>query len=78
MTPLQHFVVDGTPGVSSLHIVAGGSYHGFKFMPVLGALVADCLQGVRRDICLRWTFDRLGEEQSVHGEIVPETMKSRV
>jgi glycine/D-amino acid oxidase-like deaminating enzyme len=40
-----NFLVDHDPARPGLVVAAGGSGHGFKFAPVLGAIVADVAEG---------------------------------
>jgi len=40
-TPDQHFVIDHLPGHPEVVLAAGFSGHGFKFVPVVGQLLAD-------------------------------------
>jgi glycine/D-amino acid oxidase-like deaminating enzyme len=37
----EHFLIDNHPEIEGLIVASGGSGHGFKFGPVLGALIAD-------------------------------------
>ncbi|MFP6686596.1 MAG: FAD-dependent oxidoreductase [Polyangiaceae bacterium] len=39
------FIIDRDPGREGLVVAAGGSGHGFKFMPILGDLIADVVEG---------------------------------
>lgn len=41
MSPDQHFVVDRMPGCTRTFVACGFSGHGFKFMPVMGRVLAD-------------------------------------
>lgn len=46
MTPDEHFIVDRHPHHENVFIAAGFSGHGFKFTPVIGAILADyCTTG---------------------------------
>lgn len=46
MTPDEHFIVDRHPHHENVFIAAGFSGHGFKFTPVIGAIMADyCISG---------------------------------
>ena len=40
-TPDQHFVIAGHPEHSTVTVACGFSGHGFKFVPVVGEIVAD-------------------------------------
>ncbi|CAK7240608.1 MAG: hypothetical protein STHCBS139747_002053 [Sporothrix thermara] len=46
-TPTGDFVVDYHPGLQGLFVATGGSGHGFKFLPVIGDKVVDCVEGRR-------------------------------
>ncbi|RDA93923.1 hypothetical protein CP533_4547 [Ophiocordyceps camponoti-saundersi (nom. inval.)] len=57
-----HFLVDWHPGWKGLFLATGGSGHGFKFLPVLGDKVVDCLMGRRDELCRKWKWRAGGEE----------------
>ena len=40
-TPDEHFIIDTLPGVEEVLVVSPCSGHGFKFVPVVGEIVAD-------------------------------------
>ncbi|MCB1500939.1 MAG: N-methyl-L-tryptophan oxidase [Bauldia sp.] len=40
-TPDEHFVIDALPGARDVLVVSACSGHGFKFVPVIGEIVAD-------------------------------------
>jgi sarcosine oxidase len=40
-TPDEHFVIDSLPGMEEVLVVSACSGHGFKFVPVVGEIVAD-------------------------------------
>jgi len=44
-TPDEHFFIGRDPGREGLVVAAGGSGHAFKFAPLLGAWIADALEG---------------------------------
>ena len=46
-TPTGDFLVDYHPGYEGLFVATGGSGHAFKFLPVLGDKVVDCVVGQR-------------------------------
>ena len=70
MTPFQHPLIDKVPDVQGLHLAVGGSYHSFKFLPVLGDIIVDYLRGMRRGASKRWSWDRSEEKISVHNEVL--------
>ncbi|MEV7231427.1 N-methyl-L-tryptophan oxidase [Polymorphospora sp. NPDC051019] len=62
LTPDEHFVVGPHPRHDSVTVAAGFSGHGFKFVPVIGEIVADLAQhgSTRHDISL-FAPDRFGQ-----------------
>jgi sarcosine oxidase len=40
-TPDEHFIIDALPGAEEVLVVSACSGHGFKFVPVVGEIVAD-------------------------------------
>jgi sarcosine oxidase len=48
-TPDEHFVVDRVPGAPNCIVAAGFSGHGFKFVPVVGEILADLATDGRTD-----------------------------
>ncbi|KAI1310588.1 FAD dependent oxidoreductase-domain-containing protein [Xylaria venustula] len=44
-TPTGDWIIDYHPRYENLFIATGGSGHGFKFLPILGDKVVDCLLG---------------------------------
>ncbi len=45
-TPDQHFVIARHPGCTNVTVACGFSGHGFKFVPVVGEILADlCIEG---------------------------------
>jgi sarcosine oxidase len=50
MTPDEHFIVDRHPHHENVFLAAGFSGHGFKFTPVIGAIMADyCTTGTTEE-----------------------------
>jgi glycine/D-amino acid oxidase-like deaminating enzyme len=67
----EHFLIAPDPAREGLLVAAGGSGHGFKFAPVLGALIADALEGVPHPLLpkFRWRdggAQTRGEEAARH------------
>jgi len=44
-TPTGDFLVDHHPSFEGLFVATGGSGHAFKFLPVLGDKIVDCVEG---------------------------------
>ncbi len=56
-TPDGDFIVDRHPGAENVWLVGGGSGHGFKHGPALGALVAAAVQG-QAEVPSRFSLSR--------------------
>ncbi|KAK5125236.1 hypothetical protein LTR85_000912 [Meristemomyces frigidus] len=62
-TPDFHFLISPHPEHAGLHLAAGGSAHGFKFMPAIGNYVVDMLESKLDPVTARkWSW-RPGAEQ---------------
>lgn len=58
----RHFLVTPHPDHSRLFLAAGGSAHGFKFLPVVGKYIADFLEGkLDEDTTQKWKW-RAGQK----------------
>ena len=59
ITPNQDFIIDRHPYCQNLSIAGGGSFHSWKFLPVLGKYVVQMLQGtLDSESASRWAWDR--------------------
>ncbi|OOG01132.1 hypothetical protein ASPCADRAFT_202997 [Aspergillus carbonarius ITEM 5010] len=53
----RHFLISPHPDHQGLYLAAGGSAHGFKFLPVLGKYIADLLEGtLEPEIACKWQW----------------------
>ncbi|KAJ4263849.1 hypothetical protein NW762_005885 [Fusarium torreyae] len=60
-TPTHDFLISPHPQCDNLYIATGGSFHGWKFLPVIGDYVVDMLQGtLDSDFAERWAWDKKG------------------
>lgn len=50
------FVMDWVPGIENCMVVAGGSGHGFKFLPTLGKYVVSVLEGRKNEFTDKWKW----------------------
>ncbi|KAK4158900.1 FAD dependent oxidoreductase [Cladorrhinum sp. PSN259] len=59
VTPTRDFIISPHSAVKSLFIATGGSFHGFKFLPIIGKYVVQMLSG-ELDVALKekWAWDR--------------------
>ncbi|KAG6039540.1 hypothetical protein E4U41_002468 [Claviceps citrina] len=63
------WLVDWHPGWKGLFIATGDSGHGYKFLPVLGDRVLDCMLGQGGAYGEKWKWKDVGDESSV-GRVV--------
>ncbi|KAL2845260.1 FAD dependent oxidoreductase [Aspergillus pseudoustus] len=71
----RHFLVTPHPAHKRLFVAAGGSAHGFKFLPVVGKYVADLLEGKLDDSTRKAWQWRAGQVQTAKNlaHLDPET-----
>ncbi|KAI8632714.1 sarcosine oxidase [Xylariaceae sp. FL1651] len=59
VTPNEDFVISRHPACTGLYIATCGSFHGWKFLPVIGRYVIQMLEGtLEPDLERRWAWDR--------------------
>ncbi|MCJ1313359.1 hypothetical protein MMC25_007037 [Agyrium rufum] len=72
VTPNQDFIISEHPHSKDLFITAGGSFHGWKFMPIIGKYIVDLLNGnLDSSLAKRWAWDR-PDEGAAHGDLLPK------
>ncbi|KND90552.1 L-saccharopine oxidase [Tolypocladium ophioglossoides CBS 100239] len=60
-TPTHDFLITPHPHCQGLYVATGGSFHGWKFLPVIGDYVADMMQdSLDADYVDRWAWDKKG------------------
>ncbi|KAL7622400.1 hypothetical protein AAE478_007905 [Parahypoxylon ruwenzoriense] len=58
-TPDEDWIISPHPASKNLYIAAGGSFHGFKFLPIIGKYVAQMIHGeLPEEHARRWAWDR--------------------
>lgn len=58
-TPTHDFLVTPHPHCQGLFVATGGSFHGWKFLPVIGDYIADMMQGsLDPEYADRWAWDK--------------------
>ena len=66
LTPSEDFIISPHSACKGLYVATCGSFHGFKFLPVLGKYVVEMLSGeLDSELEKRWAWDR--ELPSVDG-----------
>ncbi|GAO14997.1 uncharacterized protein UV8b_00490 [Ustilaginoidea virens] len=60
-TPTHDFLITPHPHSKGLYVATGGSFHGWKFLPVIGDYVVDMMQGsLDPEFADRWAWDKKG------------------
>lgn len=60
-TPTHDFLITPHPHSQGLYVATGGSFHGWKFLPVIGDYIADMMQGsLEAEFADRWAWDKKG------------------
>ncbi|KAI1119916.1 sarcosine oxidase [Nemania abortiva] len=58
-TPTHDFLISAHPHSQNLYIATGGSFHGWKFLPVIGDCIVDMMEGtLDKTLADRWAFDK--------------------
>ncbi|KAI1656413.1 sarcosine oxidase [Daldinia decipiens] len=58
-TPDEDWIISPHPASKNLYIAAGGSFHGYKFLPIIGKYVVQMLHGeLSEEHARRWAWDR--------------------
>lgn len=70
-TPNQDFIISSHPHCKNLYIATAGSFHGWKFLPIIGSYIAKLLDGELEDALVkRWGWDR-PQEGGAHERVKP-------
>jgi sarcosine oxidase / L-pipecolate oxidase len=71
ITPNQDFIICAHPHSQGLYIATGGSFHGWKFFPILGKYVVQMLEGTLSPALAKiWAWDR-SDNGSAHSAVIP-------
>ena len=63
------FIVSAHPAAAGLYVATCGSFHGFKFFPVIGRYVAQMLAGdLEPELAGRWAWDRERPDPALNPE----------
>jgi sarcosine oxidase/L-pipecolate oxidase len=58
-TPTHDFLICPHPQCARLYIATGGSFHGWKFLPIIGKYIVRMLNGtLDGPFAKRWAWDR--------------------
>ncbi|KAI1486836.1 FAD dependent oxidoreductase [Biscogniauxia mediterranea] len=59
VTPSQDFIISPHSAAAGLYIATCGSFHGWKFLPIIGDYVVQMLEGtLAPDLAAKWAWDR--------------------
>ncbi|KAI5918111.1 FAD dependent oxidoreductase-domain-containing protein [Camillea tinctor] len=72
-TPTGDWIIDYHPRWEGLFVATGGSGHGFKFLPVLGDKIVDCIVGnPPEEFREKWKFRTVADDDDVERIIATE------
>ncbi|KAF4631685.1 hypothetical protein G7Y89_g6449 [Cudoniella acicularis] len=72
ITPNQDFIISSHPCSRNLYIATGGSFHGWKFLPIIGKYVVQMLDGqLEPELQKRWAWNR-EQTGSAHERLLPQ------
>jgi sarcosine oxidase/L-pipecolate oxidase len=58
-TPTHDFLITPHPHAENLFLATGGSFHGWKFLPVIGDRIVDMMSGtLDKELAERWAWDK--------------------
>ena len=73
ITPSQDWIISPHSACQNLYIATAGSFHGWKFLPVIGAYVSRMLQGkLTEEQARRWSWDRKQRDGGAHETLMPK------
>ncbi|KAI4163404.1 MAG: hypothetical protein LQ342_002911 [Letrouitia transgressa] len=71
ITPNQDFLITAHPYCGNLYVATGGSFHGWKFLPIIGEYVVKLLKGVLEpELVRRWGWDK-AKGGGAHEKLMP-------
>ena len=72
ITPNQDFLIAVHPHCANLFIATAGSFHGWKFLPIVGRYIVDLLDGKLDPVLAkRWAWDR-DNKGAAYGKLLPK------
>ena len=73
ITPNQDWIISPHSACQNLYIATAGSFHGWKFLPILGAYVLRMLRGnLTEEQARRWSWDRHQRDGGAHEALMPK------
>jgi glycine/D-amino acid oxidase-like deaminating enzyme len=71
--PAQDFIVSAVPELQGLYIAAGGSFHGWKFLPNIGGYVVRMIEGTLDNPWAElWRIGGAPSEDPIHRDLIPK------
>lgn len=62
VTPNQEWIISPHPACKNLFVAGGGSFHSWKFLPILGKYISQMISGkLDEEHAKRWAWDRKNE-----------------
>ena len=71
-TPDQSLIISPHPHCRNLYFALGGSFHSWKFLPIIGSYVVQMLHGeLEPEKAKKWAWDR-ASAGGAHGTLAPK------
>lgn len=71
--PAQDFIISPVPERQGLYIAAGGSFHGWKFLPNIGSYVVKMIEGTLDNPWSElWRVGGTPSEDLIHRDLIPK------
>ena len=75
-TSSSDFIISPHSGARGLYVATCGSFHGFKFFPVLGKYIVQMLEGtLSQELTDKWAWDRERPDSALNPEYPRAEMK---
>ena len=75
-TSSSDFIISPHAGAQGLYVATCGSFHGYKFFPVLGKYVVQMLEGeLESELKEKWAWDRERPDEKLNPEFPRWEMK---
>ena len=75
-TSSSDFIISPHPAAKGLYVATCGSFHGYKFFPIIGKYVIQMLEGMlSSELEARWAWDRERPDSSLNSEYPNSELK---
>ena len=72
LTKTQDFIISPIEGKKQLYVAYGGSFHGWKFLPIIGGYVVDMIEGKLEESWKQRWSGKFESEDRIHQSVIPK------